>query len=150
MPKKQNSQQTPKHLQLMFLGTVIGVAIYSTLDMFYRMAMQYPSNPNLSSFMGMLVGSFLYPVLLIVMAYFLMTRKLSLVQKLYESVIVAIIGVCLFTLTNYMFIGLTSYFGLYETVWTSLGAFWTWALEALPSLILVLVYLWIARRKGQW
>ncbi len=150
MNKKQNSQQTPKHLQLAFLLTVVGMAVYSAIDMFYRMAIQHPSNPNLSSFMGFLVGSFLYPVLLVGLAYFLMTRKISWTQKLYEAVIVAIIGASLYALTNYLFIALTSYFGAYEMVWTSMGAFWTWSLESLPSLMLVITYLLIARKKGQW
>jgi hypothetical protein len=148
--KKLTASATPEHLQISLLVTALALVFLTTAETTYRMLVQYPSNPNMSAFMGMLVSTFLYPAVLVAVAFLLIRRNIPFVQKAYESFVVAIVGTCLYALTNYLFIGSSVYFDVYETTWMSLGALSFWLVEAVPSLLIVLVYLVVMRRKKQW
>lgn len=148
--KSHASSTTPKHLQITLVGVLSANILYGFVQTLYYMTQQAATNDNFSAFMGNIVTGFVYPAVLACIAYALITRKISVLQKLFESAIVVACTVFLSALVSSAVMAALSGFMLYEDAWMTLGPTLFFVIEGALVTVPVLGYLLYARRKKQW
>lgn len=129
--------------------------VYSALAAFvlpvgydvYMAAVQYSSNPNLSSYYWVMIYMLAAPILFFAIAYFLSDKKKPAQSRLFVSCFLAACGmftlVALNTLFSHLMISLTLVFS---------DAFWDWFNFQLGSAAIVIgfytVFLMVLKRKS--
>ena len=147
--KAQKATLTPRFLQLLVIWTVLGATVIDLLMWISRAVMQASSNPNFSGFFGIFLFH-LIMFLVFVGAFMLVSRKISLLQKVFESTLVLVATQALYgVLSNLLY---TTSYALQAPVYDT-GFLWgrfTEVALAVVTLGIIFACLLIARHKKHW
>jgi hypothetical protein len=86
------TETTPRKLQVLVIAALGGSFALQWAMTLSTILQQIQTNMNLSSYTSFFIGQVLVPVLLFAGAYFLNPRRLSVVGKLFESVLIMLVG----------------------------------------------------------
>ena len=114
------------------------------------MVSQYPHNQNLSGFHAIFMTTTVLPLVMATTAYLLARRKVSVLERSFDSIIVVILSLMLFGFLNLVLWGLLSSLSVDVFVWEATGSLSFAALSAALVYAIMTGYLLVARRKGQW
>jgi hypothetical protein len=147
--KSQKATFTPRFLQLLVVWTVLGATAIDLLMWIGRAVMQASSNPNFSGFFSI----FMFHLMMLVVfagAFALVSRKVTLLQRIFESTLVLLATQALYgVLSNLLYT--TSYAlraPVYDTAFLW-GRFTEVAL-AIVTLGVIFSCLLVARHKKLW
>lgn len=86
------AEPLPRGLQIAALVTLGGSYLLQWGLTLNTVLQQLPHNSNLSSYYMFFLGSFVMPVVFFIGAYFLSPRKISVVGRLFESLLIMVVG----------------------------------------------------------
>ena len=139
------SHPVPKGLQKTLIVLMAATFASQLLSTLYIMVQQSATNQNFSAFAIPLFGQITVPTVLVLAAYSLNPRKLSGLEKLFESVVVALCGFAAFVLLSQLmllwpapFPGDYSGYLVYELIRT------------VAILVAYVGVLWYLRRTKRW
>lgn len=137
-----------KRLQLIFIYSVI-ISFFMVLEPPVRFAItQIPTNSNLSGFYITFLMLGLVPVSFFIVAYLLNTRKMIPRQRVFESLLVSVIGSSIVNAANSFITDV-----LYITKLPFGDIFGSFSIPTFISVTvftLILLYLLSLRRTGRW
>lgn len=82
-------------VQKIFILLILGAFLAHAITTIYRIAQQYPSNPNLSGFFSSLVEYLALPIILFSIVYLLSASRMRLMSRLFQSLIFTVMGMML-------------------------------------------------------
>ncbi len=97
---KNPEYYVPSSIQKLFIGSTIFLYTLQFTFMTLQGISQYRENPSIGGFYGYFFATELIPVLLFLVAYALNPRPLTVIQRTFESVLIALSGVICWTLMN--------------------------------------------------
>jgi hypothetical protein len=86
------TETTPRKLQILVIAALGGSFALQWAMTLSTILQQIQTNTNLSSYTSFFIGQVIVPLLLFAGAYFLNPRRLSVVGKLFESVLIMLVG----------------------------------------------------------
>lgn len=90
--KTVKAETTPRKLQILVIAALGGSFALQWVLTLSTILQQIQTNTNLSSYTSFFIGQVIVPILLFAGAYFLNPRRLSLVGKLFESLLIMLVG----------------------------------------------------------
>jgi hypothetical protein len=86
------TENTPRKLQILVIAALGGSYALQWAMTLSTILQQIQSNTNLSSYTSFFIGQVIVPVLFFAGAYFLNPRRLTVVVRLFESLLIMLVG----------------------------------------------------------
>jgi hypothetical protein len=120
-------------VQRLYVFALAGALTAMVGTMVYRMMLQYPSNPNLSSYLISSVQMVVLPVALFVAAFVTGPKKLPQLARVFDGLLFTTMGILLYAIVA----GIARYFNSYFI--SSQAGYWPWVMYELGVVAIALV-----------
>ena len=111
----------PRALQMAFIGAIVAEFVVQAALTTSAMITQYPTNQNLSAYYIFLSQMFLLPIIFVVTAFLLTPRKLPILPKAFESLLMTAVALTILQLLTF----LSTYIQLFASP-SDLGSYQLW------------------------
>lgn len=146
--QKTKDLAVPKHLQRLFVYSVVAAVSVVLVQQLVFAMMQFSSNPNLSGFYVTFLALGLMPVVMFIIAYMLVARKISTGQRIFESVVVAVSALAAQLALNTI---VTNVFWHLRIPGSDIfGSFGLPTISVILVLAFLTLYLLKVRKSGRW